>query len=426
MFNFRKSKSKNNPLLKKPRDDERYAEERELMRSDKVAERMKLAKSEKTHQEILYYMAENDEDENVRKAVAKNLMTPVQASTIIARDECVDVRIALIKRLSNLLPDLTADEYSQLYAHAVQALSMLALDEVLKVRKALVSSLKDKAYCPPKVAAALAKDLEREISEPILKYCVALPDIDLIDILRATKNEWVARAIAMREQINSDVSKAVIDRSDDFPHAGEELLKNKGAKIDHETMGYIIEKAKTMPAWQKSLGHRRDLPPDMVQKISKFVGYKLRKKIQKNNKMDQATAMDVEDAAKRRMNFFTDEAGKKISPTQKLQQLIRENKLDEEAVSDALAMNEKEFVIGALAHLANVKPENAAKMVMTKAPKAVVALSWRAKLSMRFAVELQKQLAKIPPKELIYPKSGQAYPLSEDAMLFQLDYFEDA
>ena len=142
--------------------------------------------------------------------------------------------------------------------------------------------------------------------------------------------------------------------------------------------------------------------------------------------MDQATAMDVEDAAKRRMNFFTDEAGKKISPNQKLQQLIRENKLDEEAVSDALAMNEKEFVIGALAHLANVKPENAAKMVMTKAPKAVVALSWRAKLSMRFAVELQKQLAKIPPKELIYPKSGQAYPLSEDAMLFQLDYFEDA
>ena len=48
------------------------------------------------------------------------------------------VKIALIKRLTGLLPDLSQDQYAHLYAFAAQALGILALDEVLKVRLVVV------------------------------------------------------------------------------------------------------------------------------------------------------------------------------------------------------------------------------------------------------------------------------------------------
>ncbi len=426
MFTFRKSKTKSkNLLLSQKRDDKRYESEKELTQSDKISDRMKLAKSEETHKEILYYLAENDENENVRKAVAKNLMTPVQASEVIAKDKSIDVRLALLKRLCHLLPDLQADEYAHLYAHAVQALSVLALDEVLKVRKALASALKDKAYCPPKIATQLAKDVEREVSEPILKYCVAIPDMDLIDILKHAKHEWVARAIAQREQIKEPVSRGVVDRSD-FPKAGEDLLNNKSAEINSETYDYIIEKAKELPEWQEPLAFRKDLPMDMLKTIASFVNRKIRAKMLKEHDFDDVTKDEIEETVKRRINFLKDKDGQPITPSQKLKKLIDDNRLDEDAILDAIALRETSFVVKALAHLAKIKAQTAQKIFVTKVPKAIVALSWRAGLSMRFAVKLQTEFAKVPHTDVLYAKSGEQYPLSEDAMLFQLDYFEDA
>tara|TARA_B100001778_G_C18597680_1_gene635594 strand:+ start:1672 stop:2955 length:1284 start_codon:yes stop_codon:yes gene_type:complete len=424
-FTFRK-KAKRNPLLEQKRDPQRYEQEKILAQSDNPKDRLRLAKSEDTHKEILYFLADQDDNEAVRKAVAKNHQTPIQASKVIAKDKSIDVRMALLRRLCDLLPDLSEEEYTHLYAHAVQALSNLALDEVLKIRKALASSLKDKAYCPPKLAATLAKDIEREVSEPILKYCVAIPDMDLIDILKATKYEWVARAIAQRETIADPVSKAVVDRADDFPKATEDLLKNKRAQINRDTMSLIIEKAKEMPEWHSPLAFRQDLPADMAQKIVSFVSQKIRKKMLARKDFDERTINTIEETTQRRAAFLTDENGKSVSVKQKLDALIKDNRLDEEAISDALGMREYEFVLKALAHLSKIQNKVIQKIVSTKTPKAAMALCWRAGMSTRFAVRFQTELVKIDPKEILYPKGGEVYPLTEDAMLFQLDFLEDS
>lgn len=423
MFRFRKTDPKK-ALANQKREPERYKKERELSQSDRTSDRMKLAKSENTHKEILYYLAENDPNENVRKAVANNLMTPIQASEAIAKDKSVDVRMALVKRLSFLLPDLSADEYSHLYAHVVQALSMLALDEVIKIRRALSSSLKDKAYTPPKVAATLAKDIEKEVAEPILKFCVAIPDKDLIEILKQTKHEWAAVAIAEREKISADVSKAVIDRPD-LPKAGASLLKNDGAELTDDLLEYIIEHAKSVPEWHEPLATRKNLPADMLKRIANFVSRSVRNKMLNEHNFDPETKQEIEDAVKRRLNFFTNDKGKPISPEEKLRQLIADEALDEDAISDGLALKEKKFVLKALAHLSQMKLVTVSKIFSTKAPKAIVALAWKSGLTMRFAFQLQKDLAKINHKELVYPKSGNAFPLDENTMQFQLDFFTE-
>lgn len=117
------------------RDPARYETEKDAARSGDAGKRMTLAKSTATHQEILYYLAEHDPDPAVRKAVALNSSTPIQASIILAKDNDVDVRYALAERLLNLLPHLEQGRQSQLYAFAVQALGTLALDEMLKIRR---------------------------------------------------------------------------------------------------------------------------------------------------------------------------------------------------------------------------------------------------------------------------------------------------
>jgi len=126
-----------------------------------------------------------------------NNTTPAQANELLSHDAHEDVRLALSGRLVKLLPALSLDKQSQLYAFTVQALGTLALDEVLKVRRALSASLKDHAYAPPNVAATLAKDIEREVSEPILRFCVALSDEVLADIISTHPAEWAAEATKM-------------------------------------------------------------------------------------------------------------------------------------------------------------------------------------------------------------------------------------
>ena len=75
-----------------PRDEKRYAQERTKANSENIKDRMSLAKDSKTHQEILYYMAQNDPDPSVRAAVANNKSTPLQASSVLSQDQDQDVR----------------------------------------------------------------------------------------------------------------------------------------------------------------------------------------------------------------------------------------------------------------------------------------------------------------------------------------------
>ncbi|HPD82597.1 MAG: DUF2336 domain-containing protein [Alphaproteobacteria bacterium] len=387
-------------------------------------QRLSLAKRTDTNKEILFYLAENDPDPKVRKAVAKNIATPVHASRSLAIDGSADVRMELANRLVKLLPDLSVDTQSQLYAYAVQALGTLALDEVLKIRKSLASTLKDHAYAPPAVAAQLARDIEREVSEPILRFCVALKDDDLIEILSNHPAAWAAEAVAKRSKISALVSKAVIKTG--HKKAGILLLRNKGADINEDVLETIIERAKEFPEWHEPLVKNHALPPEMARQLSRFVDARVRKLLEEKGQYDLQTTEIVADATRRRIEL-ADEINKDKSKGSdnvviKVNQLLSEGRLTEEVIADYVALRDEEFLIAALACLTGAKRQDLGNLFKLKKPQMICSVCWKAGLSMRFAFRLQQEVAHIAPKDLVYPRGGTDYPLDIKEMKWQLEF----
>lgn len=415
-----KGANKTSSLTKQDRDPARYDAERELAKSAQAKDRLKIAKNPQTHLEILYYLAE-DEDEKVRRAVAENPSTPVHVSETLARDEDVDVRIALIKRLSSLLPDLSQDQYAHLYAFAAQALGILALDEVLKVRLALSSALKDELYAPPEVVSQLARDIEREVSEPILKFCAKVPDEVLIDILVQHPEDWVIEVIAGRADLTEDVSNAVIETN--HVKAGQVLIENKTAKISDAGVDEILRQAPEKPEWHKPLALQAHLPARVMRQIITFVDMSVQKLIFERTDLDEDLREELSDTVTRRMSFLVDEKGERITPQQKASQMHGDGQLDDEAVCDALALREYGFVYSALALASGLPDDIVKKMIETQSAKATTAIVWKAGMDMRTALEVQKTLAKIQPRELLYPKNGDQYPMSDTDLQWQIDFF---
>lgn len=402
-------------------DPVKYEAERAIAASPKKADRLKLAQNPRTHLEILYYLA-GDSDDDVRLAVAKNASTPVQASPVIARDKNVDVRLALAHRLMALLPELSEEQHSQLYAFAAQALGVLALDEVLKVRLALASVLKDMACAPPQVVSQLARDLERQVSEPILRYCSALPDKDLLEILSEHPQHWVVEAIAARSDLSAKVSDAVYETKQ-IP-AGALLIGNDKAEIADDTLTKIVERAKTTPEWHRPLCLRKHLPAFLMKEIVGFVDESLHKFILDRTDFDDKTRAELEDTVKRRMRFLVDGKGNRISPKDKVIALHKAGTLTEDVMADALALREYDFIQMGLSLKSKLPIDTVKRMIETRSGKAVTALVWRAGYSMRYALELQRELAKVPHTDLVYPRNGIDFPLTPQEMDWQIGFFK--
>ena len=401
------------------RDPIRYEKEKVMAKSSDVRKRLALAKNPKTHQEILFYLATEDPDPAVRLAVTRNMSTPIHASPLLAGDGDDDVRLALARRLVTLLPELTKESHSQLYAFAVQAFATLAMDEVLKIRIALSSALKDQAKAPPSVVGELAKDLEREVSEPILRYCVVLSDDILLDILKAHPDSWKVQAIAGRSQVSGAVSQAVID-TDDVP-AGKVLLKNANAEIGESLLQEIVQKSRAYTEWQGPVAMRKSLPKSVARALAEFANASVRDMLLQREDFDLVTIDEVAGVMKRRLEF----AGE-IIPGEpvidRVARLDKKHQLTEEAVSDALGMRDTDFVLAAIARMARASPETVEGAFKMHKARPVVALSWKAGLSMRMALRLQQELALVPPKELIYPREGTDYPLTDEELRWQLEF----
>ncbi len=412
--------------MRQMKDVLRYEREKTIARSEDRAGRLALARSRRTHQEILYYMADHDPDPVIRAAVARNLATPIQASVVLARDRDKDVRLILLDRLVRLLPDLSKEDYSQLYAIATQALGALAMDEVLDIRMALSSALKDCVYAPPAVVARLARDAERQVSEPILRFCTVLPDDVLLDILKTmpSPESWIVQAIAARKEVSNLVSVAVINTGD--TEGGRVLMANERAAIGPHLYREIVERARTLPEWQLSLAARKELPPDISRILAEFAQDSVRSILIKRGGFGRRMTNEIMNVFKRRLEFSKIEdsgmASKGESPYDRAVQMAKKGALSEQSISDAIGLHEDDFVIAALACLAATSLPNVKRILALRAAKPIITLSWRAGLSMRMALHLQKEMGRVPVRELVYPREGTDYPMTIEELRWYMDF----
>lgn len=398
-----------------------YATAKRLMQSDKVSDRLKIASSPDAPQEVLYFLAE-DPDQDVRLAVAKNPATPIHAAKILASDATLEIRKINASKIARLLPNLDEGVKSLIFQLTMQTIEMIVEDQVVTVRSALSNALCEQAGTPPHIARKLADDAERKVAEPILRFCASLSDEDLLEIIARHPVTWRLSAIAERPEVSEKVSGAIVSTGD--AAAAEALIRNDGARIARESFELILESAHSIGALRNAMSLRRNLPEGMADRIEKYVDRAVLDVLEESHELDPTTLHQVHETVTRRVKRANEpKAGE--TPLAFATRLLAEGKLTETEIGDALSLDDFEFVEIALAMRARILPAIVDKMLTAQSPKAIMALTWRAGLSPRFGLQIQRsKLGKIGPRQLLYPKDGgDHFPQSDAEMQWQLEFF---
>ncbi len=403
-----------------------YEEARDLARHDNPQVRAELAARGDMQAEILYFLT-GDPSVEVRRRVAVNAASPPQADLRLAGDSDETVRGDLAGKIARLAPGLSADDQDRLRQMTYQALEMLARDQIPKVRRILAEALKDVAGAPPEVIGRLARDAEIAVAAPVLRYSPVLTDDDLLDIIGASPIPGALAAISRRPMVAWSVADAIV-ASDDID-AIAVLLSNESAQIREETLDRLADRAIDIESWQAPLVNRPHLPARTVHKLARFVAGTLLQSLADRHDLDPAAAEAVALVVKRRLdemaeNLPAENAGKDQA-SQRALALMRAGQLDETQIDTALAGGDYPFVMAALALLAGLPPAVVERAVKAQSAKGIVALVWKAGLSMALAVELQSKLLHLPQSRILRSARGR-FPLEPGEMSWHLDFLADA
>lgn len=401
-----------------------YETQKELAQSLKPADRRRLAENTSARPEVLYYLAA-DADQSVRAAVAGNEATPVQADLLLARDRSEAVRVDLAAKIARLVPGLSDEAHERLRKMTYDVLEILVRDQVTRVRQVIAETLKDVADAPPAIIRMLARDCEIVVAGPVLQFSPLLSDEELLAIIAETPISGALAVIARRAAVGASVADAISGSLD--VDAVAALLANPSAQIREETLDRLVDQAPSVAAWHRPLVERPRLSPSIARKLAAFVAEHLLRRLSERRDLDPATAREVAAAVRQRIAEETDAppaapakpADEALARARRLKQ---EGKLDETAVLRALG-HDRGFVRAALAVLSELPLEVVDRVLGAHSPKGVTALAWKSGFAMRAAHKLQLQLGQIAPTAALKPREDGGYPLSAEAMDWQLDFF---
>ncbi|CAA7611513.1 DUF2336 domain-containing protein [Magnetospirillum sp. UT-4] len=407
-----------------------YEEARELAAHADPQVRAELAGRRDLRPEILYFLAEDDNAE-VRRQVAANHQTPPQGNLLLAGDRDEAVRSDLAGKIARLAPGLTAHEQDRLRRTTYEAIEMLARDSLPKVREILAQALKDVADAPPEVIRRLARDVEIAVAGPVLQFSPVLTDEDLLEIIEGGPIPGALAAISQRAQVNVRVADAIAATED--IDAIAVLLGNASAQIREETLDRLIDRAVDIEDWHKPLVSRPVLPAKAAVKLARFVAANLLQTLAERNDLDRESTVAVAAAVRRRLDEMelggpakaeAKKAADDSAAMVRARQLHAEDRLDESTIDAALAGNELAFVTAALAVLADLPVGVLRKTIQTQSAKGIVAITWKAGLSMSLCVQLQAKLLRLPQARIVRGREG-AFPLTPDEMVWQLEFLSE-
>ncbi len=408
-----------------------YEEAKRLAASPKAADRRAVARHSAARPEILYYLT-SDSDEEVRASVAANDATPVQADLILARDRAERVRVDLAQKIARLTPTLSDEQHDRLRDATCEVLEILVRDQVTRVREVIAAVLKDVANAPPHVIRMLARDSEIVVAGPVLQFSPVLSDEDLLEIIRCAPIAGALTAIARRAEVRAPVADAIGESTDEA--AITALLENPSAQIREETLDRLVERAPGVADWHRPLVARPWLPVGAARKLARFVAQSLLKVLAERRDLDPETAREVKAAVLERIDAAPEpEVSEPPKPARqpkhtaisealsRARALKAAGALDEATVISALD-TDRSFVRAALATLGDLPLEVVDRVLTAHSPKGITALAWHCGLGMSAAVKMQIHLGQIAPIAVLHGRGG-GYPLSEEAMRWQLEFF---
>lgn len=420
--------------LAEPAPKPDYDESKRLARDNDPAVRVRLAGREDVRPEVLYFLAEDDSAE-VRGCIAANVSTPRQADLILARDHNQEVREKLARKIEVLLPELDADAQAQAHKYLVEVIEILAQDQVTRVRQIVAETLKDVASAPNHVIQSLARDAEEVVACPVIEFSPLLSDQDLLEIIESGNNSGSLHAVSRRQGVGEQVTDAIVAARDEG--AISALLDNGTAQIREETLDGLVEAAIEISVWQEPLVRRPALPSSAARKLAGFVASSLLDLLKARDDLDRDTARLVAQEVERRIEdeaADTAAASAKASTVtsaadgesaeKRAKRMFQAGELDDQILTRALNGGDRDLVRHGLALRANIPLSLIDHVLSAHSAKGVTALAWKAGCAMRFASQLQLRLGGIAPNQVINPRGGTDYPLSDEEMDWQLDFFQ--
>lgn len=408
-----------------------YDKAKLLAASANSSERLKLAQRADTQPEILYYLAV-DEAEAVRRAIADNEATPAQAHLLLANDASEEVRRRLAAKVARLLPDMPPDEAGKARELAIQTLELLAQDELARIRAVLSDALKTASNVPHHLIRQLAQDVELIVSAPVLQFSPLLTDEDLREIVASSAQSGALTAIARRVGLSGGVSDAIVATRDVSAVAA--LLANDSAQIREETLDLILDAAPNVEAWHEPLVQRPNLPGAAAKRIAGFVATSLLSLLASRKDLPADALAAVRQVMEKRLDVkLEDDVAADDSAAEeddghtpmaeaeaKVKKLIKTKKLDSDVVQDAIERNDRNFVMQALIQSGRIPLSVIQKAIEARNGRLITALVWRAKFSMRTAVMMQRDIARVPPRMMLNARNGTDYPMSKAELEEQL------
>lgn len=413
------------PLPIGPKTDEdelTYEDSKDLARRQDPEVRAELSRREDLRPEILYYLAE-DPSPAVRRMVARNANTPKQADRLLAQDTDQTIREELAAKVARLTPDLSRSDQKEAQHHVLQTLEILARDQAARVRQILSEALKDTVDAPNAVIQRLARDLDQIVAAPILEFSPLLTELDLLEIIEEGCVSGKLRAISRRHDLGAQVADAIVATDD--PDAITALLENRSTQIREDTLDVLVDMAIGVPAWHEPLVTRPKLSSRAALKLATFIADSLLTKLQSRNDLDKAALKAVTQEVHRRLTNPLSEPDKKREDESGASESSEgADTISDDELAQALSSGDETLVRTGLALRAGMLEAAVERILSSASAKAVTALAWKAGLDMRFAMQLQLRMGGITPRNLLNAKEGVGFPMADEEMVWQLEFFE--
>ena len=207
-------------------------------------------------------------------------------------------------------------------------------------------------------------------------------------------------------------------------------------------MDRLVEQAQDVELWHAPLVARPKLSTVAAGRLAQFVANDLLEQLQSRSDFDGDTLSAVTRAVHHRLGEVEPPQGTATARATNLNlatfdflkgdisenlaiRLHQSGKLDYKVVANALRAGDGQFVIAALTARSGVPLEVARKIFAEQSAKGIIALCWKAEFPMKLALALQQKMTRIPPGDIIGPTESDTFPLNDDALSWQLEFFSE-
>jgi uncharacterized protein (DUF2336 family) len=388
------------------------------------AARVRLGAGAATKADVLIDLS-NDTSVTVRAALALNTAAPPRVNEVLAADSDERVRILLARKLTALVPGLSAAEHARLHQETWDTLKALVADEAVRVRAIIAEAVKELPDAPRGLIRQLAHDTEKSVFEPVIRLSPLLTTEDLLTLVAIAPAAGTVLAVAHRAELEPVVSDAIAASADGT--AIRALLANPSAQIREATLDVLVARSVNHPDWHEPLVRRPSLPPRAARMLSELLATHLLAELATRADLPPSLAEELRRRIAVRLAPVPEPPTAPLDTTAEdalaqARATAARGELVEETLLAAARRGETRYAAALLALAADTSVSVVDRASSLRSAKGLVSLVWKAGFTMQVAVALQTLLARLAPEAVLTAGQSGGFPLAVEEMRWQLDF----